>query len=216
MADKNGNNFICKLCNEEYEVQYYLKEHVKNVHGRPKKFKNKKLEAIENGRVKCLDCDKTYSSIETARSHYKFLHMTDKNDVPFFCNVCKKGFAIKDYLNRHMKNVHFLPQMTSKPNQRSERLRWKELKPNEHGGVTCQNCKKDFSSMKNAKRHYVRQHISKKMFKCKACNKHLSNKANMITHLRVIHGSTEGWMAIDVSPNKKLFKRCVIPLPPID
>ena len=163
MADKNGNNFICKLCDEEYEVQYSLKEHVKNVHGRPKEFKNKKLQAIGDGRVKCLDCDKTYSSIDTARRHYKFLHMTDKNDVPFFCDECKKGFAIQGYLNRHMKKIH----------------------------------------------------MSKKIFKCKICKMYLG-KSNKCRHMRVVHGSTEGWMAIDVSPNKKLFKKCVIPLPPID
>ena len=175
----------------------------------------KQLEVTECGRVKCLNCDKTYSSMETARSHYKFLHMTDKNDVPFFCNVCKKGFAIKDYLNRHMK-IHLSPQMTTKPNQSSERLRWTELKQNEHGGVTCQNCKKDFSSMKIAKQHYSWQHMSKKIFMCKVCKKHLSDKTNMIRHMRVVHGSTEGWMVIDVGPNKKLFKKCVIPLSPID
>ena len=123
----------------------------------------KQLEVTECGRVKCLNCDKTYSSMETARSHYKFLHMTDKNDVPFFCNVCKKGFAIREHLNRHMKKMH----------------------------------------------------MSEKIFKCKVCKMYLG-KSNKGRHMRAVHGSTEGWMAIDVSPNKKLFKKCVIPLPLID
>ena len=188
MTRKNTEDFCCqicqKICRSKSGVDSHMRWHTVW----------KQLEVTESGRVKCLDCEKSYSSIDTARRHYKFLHMTDKND-----NVCKKGFAIKDYLNRHVKSVHFSPQMTSKLNQR-------RLKPNKHGGVTCQNCKKDFSSMKNAKRHYIRQHISKKMFKCKVCKKDLSNESNMIRHMRAVHGSTEGWMVIDVSPMKKLFK----------
>ena len=114
MTRKNTEDFCCQICKKICRSKSGFDKHMRwhTVW--------KQLEVSECGRVKCLNCDKTYSSMETARSHYKFLHMTDKNDVPFFCNVCKKGFAIKDYLNRHMKNVHFLPQMTSKPNQRSD------------------------------------------------------------------------------------------------
>ena len=90
MADKNGNSFIYKYCNGEFVLKYSLKQHVRDIHGFLKKFNHEKLEAIEDGRFKCLDCNKTFSSLKTAKSHLKHVHMTDRNDRKFSCKLCSQ------------------------------------------------------------------------------------------------------------------------------
>ena len=52
MANKNDNNYNCKLCSEEFEGQYSLKQHVKDIHGLSKKISYENLEVNEGGNVK--------------------------------------------------------------------------------------------------------------------------------------------------------------------
>ena len=65
-----------------------------------------------------------------ARVHYRNLHLTDKNARIFICNVCNKGFAVKDYMKKHMRVVHLsISKKSDDPSVENPEL--KQLKPND-------------------------------------------------------------------------------------
>merc|ERR1719483_1525434 len=119
-------------------MKYLLKNHLQEIHGRtkiPKEIICEKLKPIEDGRMECLDCNKTFSSKKSARVHYKKVHMTDQNDLKFVCKVCNKGFAVEQYMRRHMKEIHSV-----------------------HYHSKCLECSKIFYCMTTAKEHHKNVH----------------------------------------------------------
>ena len=109
MVKNDGSKFICNLCNEEFTMKYNLMNHLKEIHSRtkiPKGIIYDKLKPIEDGHIQCLDCNKIFSSKETARSHYKRLHCVER----FNCTVCSKNFPSENCMNKHMKAAHMLPK----------------------------------------------------------------------------------------------------------
>ena len=107
MAKNDGSKFICNLCNEEFAMKYDLMNHLKEIHSRtktPKGIIYDKLKHIGNGRIECLECNKIFSSKETARVHHKYVHMKDY--IAFKCEVCLKHFKHKVSLVSHMQNMH--------------------------------------------------------------------------------------------------------------
>ena len=90
-----------------------------------------------NLKVKCDICEKSFF-LEFLPKHMRVSHpgverpvkkrtqhLTDKNDMKFFCKFCNKGFAVKGDMKRHKKNVHL-----SYGNSKAvEKLIWKKLKP---------------------------------------------------------------------------------------
>ena len=111
--------FKCKVCNKKFRQERSIISHMRMCHGPgSKKAVDKvvqkwdwsKLRLTEANKVICLDCDETFSSMKSAKSHYKTQHMTDKNALNFICEICKKGFAVKSYLKTHIRKVHTLPK----------------------------------------------------------------------------------------------------------
>ena len=180
----------CKLCNEEFEIQYSLKKHVKDIHGLPKEVKKVKVESIEDGHVKCLDCNKIFSDMSGARKHYRNLHLTDINVRNFICNVCYKGFAVKDCLSKHMRVVHSSIDHGSEKHS-VEKPKWNQLKRNENGRIDCLTCLKSFACFANAKQHFGEQHVANQKFTCDLCGKIFNVKRNMKSHSRKCHQSTK-------------------------
>ena len=63
---------------------------------------------LEDGTAMCLRCNKSFSSPAQAKIHFKEVHATDKNDRRFPCAICHKSFAVKRYLNNHIRSQHGL------------------------------------------------------------------------------------------------------------
>ena len=95
MMDLNNNlmninlKVKCDFCERSFFGDF-LSKHMRVSHPgveRPKKKKSWeiKLQPIENDDLKCLDCNKIFSTIESAKIHYKTQHLTDKNSLTFFC-----------------------------------------------------------------------------------------------------------------------------------
>ena len=118
MADKNGNKFLCKFCTEEFEVQYSLKQHVKDIHPKDlvplsisresekhsvEKSKWNQLQPNENGRMDCLTCKKTFASFATAKQHFKEQHEANQK---FNCDLCGKIFKLKRDMKTHSRKCH--------------------------------------------------------------------------------------------------------------
>ena len=191
MAKNDGNTFVCKLCNEEFTTKYVLMNHLQEIHGRtkiPKGILSEKLEPFEDGRMKCLDCNKLFSSKETARTHYQKLHLDER----YICRVCSKKFTTEGYMKKHMKVAHMLPKIIR--NGANEKHEWKIVKPNEDGQINCLDCNATFSCLHTAKAHHKVQHTADEKgnnFKCKVCNEVFSVKYALKNHMREIHGRTQ-------------------------
>lgn len=190
MVKNDGSKFICKLCNEEFEMKYFFMNHLQEIHSRtqiPKGIINEKLKPTGNGHMECLDCNKIFSSKETAREHYKKLHL----EIRFTCTICSMGFTAESYMKKHMKAAHMLPKTVE--NELNKKHEWEIVKVNEDGHYCC----KTFSSLTTAKIHHTNVHMTDQndqKFICKVCNKDFAVEKYMKTHMKEMH------------VNKKTFK----------
>ena len=71
---------------------------------------------LDDGTAMCLKCNRKYSSVQQAKSHFREIHLTDPNDKKFTCALCHKSFAVKRYLANHMRSLHGLSQSLIKRN----------------------------------------------------------------------------------------------------
>ena len=69
---------------------------------------------LDDGTAMCLKCNRSFTSAAQAKIHYKEIHCTDRNDKKFACAICHKSFAVKRYLNNHMRAQHGLTQFLMK------------------------------------------------------------------------------------------------------
>ena len=71
----------------------------------------KLAELNEDGKIKCHDCNQTYTTIKSAKKHFKDVHMEENK---YICKVCDKVFracfGVEDYMKLHLK-AHMLPKM---------------------------------------------------------------------------------------------------------
>ena len=143
-----------------------MKIHIKDVHGKPKEVHYEKLELSENGQVKCLECNKTYSSIQTARVHRKYVHMSKQNDRKFICKLCNKDFAVKGYMKRHVKTVHTSPT-----------------------AFKCVVCPKNFKLKRSLDSHMNNCHGVYHRLNCLECDTFL-DEIGLKRHMRKVHLTT--------------------------
>ena len=71
---------------------------------------------LDDGSAMCLKCNRKFTSAAQAKIHFKEIHCTDRNDKKFACAICHKSFAVKRYLNNHMRAQHGLTQSLMKRN----------------------------------------------------------------------------------------------------
>ena len=71
---------------------------------------------LDDGTALCLKCNRSFTSAAQAKIHFKEIHCTDRNDKKFACAICHKSFAVKRYLNNHMRAQHGLTQSLMKRN----------------------------------------------------------------------------------------------------
>ena len=112
---------------------------------------------VETREFKADETKETESLITAAKD----ITATPKvNKALFECDICKKGFDYKNYLNRH-KRIH-----AGKAN------------------FECEICKKSFSSKRDLKRH-ERIHTGEVPYECKICKKRFKRSCALKRHQRV-------------------------------
>ena len=101
----------CGICKKSF-FRELMKKHMKVSHPGIKKASKKfndadlKIVALEDGRVTCLTCNKTLSSIDNAKRHYQLLHMRNRKVLNYECKECKRRFSVEEYLNTHIQHMH--------------------------------------------------------------------------------------------------------------
>ena len=76
LSSRKGLKIKCKVCQKAF-LRELLKKHMRIAHSNVK-IPQKKFTTVEDGRVQCLDCNKSYSNISIAKTHYKNLHLAKK------------------------------------------------------------------------------------------------------------------------------------------
>ena len=96
-ANQTTNKHPCNRCEKVYQHKGSLNRHIKNVHEKDTKVKDKLQNSISMG-------------TPSLKEHPKVDH-TSKGD--FCCEPCKKTYKYKGYLERHIKLVHEREQGTN-------------------------------------------------------------------------------------------------------
>ena len=100
----------CDLCQRSFFGDF-LSKHMRVSHPgveRPKKKKSWeiKLQPSENDNVKCLDCQNIFSTMESAKIHYKTQHFAVKTNKNCKCQLCAKYFENNKKLKKHILKKH--------------------------------------------------------------------------------------------------------------
>jgi uncharacterized Zn-finger protein len=138
--------FACAVCNKKFVVHNTLLNHLGKKHGI----------AIDKPND-CSICGKKFVNGRHLYRH-KRLHLAEQ----YQCQHCDKTFAVKEYLQFHIRRMHSV--------QKSR--------------FQCRQCSKSFNYSNNRRRHEREVHDNKK-FKCDICCAVLASKDRLMSHLNL-------------------------------
>ncbi|XP_042208993.1 zinc finger protein 485-like isoform X1 [Homarus americanus] len=163
---------ICTICNKKLCNKFSLKDHMK-IHNNDKPHH-------------CEYCQKTFLRERDKRIHEK-IHMAESPGL-HQCKVCKKCFAIKSRLARHMlihqKEKQFVCQVCNKKFVRKDDLKCHERVHTGEKPYSCKECGKVFRYISNCRNH-MRIHMKDtSVYKCKHCNLSFPTEGKYSSHLK--------------------------------
>ena len=85
--DKTTN--ICNVCEKEFSIPKYLKDHIRKVHG-------------STETVSCEECGKQYAGNTRLYHHIRAVHQL----IQSTCEYCGKMYKNKDLLKKHARLYH--------------------------------------------------------------------------------------------------------------
>ena len=152
--------YPCNLCNKVFNKRAVLNQHRYDIHNL--EDPNKKLKP-------CPHCHKSFTNLA---QHIEIVHNESKK---YSCQKCGKRFYDNRELRRH--HIKFLTTGECKK-QTSGTFKF---------ACDFEGC--DYQSNKkcNMEMHQQSVHLKKK-FPCPVCNKNLSSKANLNSHVKNVHG----------------------------
>ncbi|XP_075994952.1 uncharacterized protein LOC142989353 [Genypterus blacodes] len=137
------------------------------------------------------------SETETAKSDEQMSLLHEHSRVSgdaatsLSCFVCRKSFARKDSLQRHMRNHTGETPYSCSVCRRSFRQRESLMAHischSEERPFSCSICQKRFKLSQTATRH-MKSHAGEKPFSCSVCGNAFARKENLIGHMRLHSG----------------------------
>lgn len=115
-------------------------------------------------RIQCELCSQTFTRKADLLVHRRKSHSGIKYH---HCNICKKGFGVKQSLDRHVATVHQL--LARKIHQ-------------------CEVCNRRFARADNLLKH-KRVHDGLRPFECGVCKRKFNRRDNMNAHMNSVHVS---------------------------
>ena len=117
--------FLSHICNNEYNMYFHLKQHIKNIHEKFKSYnirqntihKDQKLieyEIVDKTISKtnnlkrhkdhiCKPCGKSFTQADSLRNHIQTIHEGHKDHK---CKLCGKSFFQTSNLKKHIYTIH--------------------------------------------------------------------------------------------------------------
>ena len=83
----------CNICEAVFLERYMKDHHMKKFHDR-----------ATTGRIKCSECDSTFSRMQHLTRHFNIYHT--RATPPVTCDICGKKFLHEGNLNRHKRLTH--------------------------------------------------------------------------------------------------------------
>ncbi|XP_072948603.1 uncharacterized protein [Epargyreus clarus] len=163
-----GQAYKCNICGNTYTALGSLRKHIQKRHDvtykcticdttlsdRAKYIAHKKTHPK---RWSCQFCSKTYNNVWSCKQHEN----THTQEVQYQCDICKKSFAYKLTLTRHILG-HY---------GRNKKF-------------VCDICGLTFSDTTNMRMHVLTVHHKVRPFKCTVCPKSFTFKKHLTVHFR--------------------------------
>ena len=110
---QNLKSVKCRLCLAEFDSRPEIEEHIASFHGEEveeEKIETRSEELINMkklkkplNRVSCDQCDQTFCSNHSLKTHIRTVH---ENIKDFSCNVCNMEFSTVSGVKRHLLTHH--------------------------------------------------------------------------------------------------------------
>lgn len=134
--DQLDHQYFCSECGKYFRKRNSIRVHM---------MQHKK----EGNRIKCDQCEKTYTQLGVLSMHKKLCHSAPEDIPAYTCSHCHKTYKKKSLLQRHIRSVH------------------EQRRP-----IACTMCEKRFVDRTDMKAHFKRMHSGRKIerpFKCTLC-----------------------------------------------
>ena len=152
--------YPCNLCNKVFNKKAVLNQHRQDIHG---------IEDPNKKHKSCPHCLKTFTNLA---QHIDIVHNETKK---YNCQKCGKRFFDNRELRRH--HIRYLKTGECK----------KEMPDSFKFVCDFEGCSYKSNKKCNMEMHQQSVHLNMK-FPCPECNKNLSSKANLNSHVKNVHG----------------------------
>ncbi|XP_023346151.1 zinc finger protein 271 isoform X3 [Eurytemora carolleeae] len=152
--------FKCRLCLAEFDTRSEIMEHIVNLHGEEEVEENietrseellgmKKFKKPLN-RVSCDQCEQTFCSNHSLKTHIRTVH---ENIKDFSCNVCSMEFSTVSGVKRHLLTHHDITDTKDAYLNKSQDEKNSGISP-----APCSMCKIEFLSPEELINHVISNH----------------------------------------------------------
>ncbi|XP_014361189.2 zinc finger protein 93 isoform X4 [Papilio machaon] len=142
--NKHFCNYSCEICGEGFVSKHLLHGHVKR-HG--------------DGKYKCTQCEKTFSTINKRKEHLQRVHLgLNKRNK---CNHCDERFGSFSLKTKHMLEIHGVSPAVLK----------------------CQACERTFNNQTALTRHHKKDHLLERRHACSECDMKFFTSFDLVMHM---------------------------------
>ena len=203
---KLTKHFVCSLCNEDFENENEIGQHMKEKHDNESLSKKSRIDELHvtecpickykpnrkfalwthcwNDHLKCIQCEKTFETSEGVGSHFKEEHRNLR-----VCDFCNKCFSNEQIFTRHLMLFHPKGRKDSvsqcKICQYKPKFRFSLWSHSWKDHSTCFGCDTKFNQPKEFSNHMKKSHDF--VFPCGDCYQIFSTSQNLKFHRNSQH-----------------------------
>lgn len=231
--------YICEFCEMDFVNNELLIEHLSTYHfechicnfqcSHKDHFEEHLMKHEEKSPFTCSQCDKVFSNFKTLRYHYLGKH---ENYRPYQCSICNMSFALKSWLESHIKThegkyyicntcgLHFLEERYLILHEEDHceficnyckvvyKLKFNiinHLRGSSGDGFVCQRCNLD-CNCRTVYDNHIKMHEDKgeNTTSCQFCGIEMKNNEYLKRHMTITHPKEYA----KVNKNSKICKYC--------